>query len=65
MKTTAKVFAAWVNGTWTEVKAFSKANAYTRLNQLDSNVKMSDVKKTDSKNSHQAPVEELYPELFA
>lgn len=59
----AKVFSAEVNGTFTQVKAYKKANAVARFQQLDSNVKASSVKMLNVQNSHQAPVEELYPEI--
>ncbi len=59
----AKVFQAEVNGTFTQIKAYKKANAIARFQQLDSNVKASDVKMINSKNSHQSCVEDLYPEI--
>lgn len=59
----AKVFSAQVNGTFTQVKAYKKANAVARLQQLDATIKASDVKMINTQNSHQACVEELYPEI--
>ena len=56
--TKAKVFGAWANGTWTEVKAFKKANAVTRFQELDATIKAGQVSKTSSVNSHQVPVDE-------
>ena len=53
----AKVFGAWVNGVWTEVKAFKKVNAVARFQELDSSVRANQVSKTNSMNSHQAPVD--------
>lgn len=55
----AKVFGAWVNGTWTEVKAFKKENAVARLQESDARVCASGVYETNSVNAQQAPVEEL------
>jgi hypothetical protein len=59
----AKVFSAEVNGTFTQVKAYKKTNAVARFQQLDSNVKASDVRMINAQNSHQVPVEDLYPEI--
>lgn len=59
----AKVFSATVKGTTTQIKAFKKINAVDRFQQLDSAIKASNVYLSTSVNSHQAPVEELYPEI--
>jgi len=59
----AKVFSAEINGTFTQVKAYKKANAVARFKQLDPNVKASNVKMLNIQNSNQAPIEELYPEI--
>ena len=59
----SKVFSACVNGTFTHIKAYKKINAVARFKQLDETLKASDVKKINVQNSHQAPVEELYPEI--
>ena len=59
----AKVFSAEVNSTFTQVKAYKKANAVARFQQLDATIKASDVKMINAHNSHQAPVEEIYPEI--
>ena len=59
----AKVFQAEVNGTSTQIKAYKKANAVARFQQLDATIKASDVKMINAQNSHQAPVEDLYPEI--
>lgn len=59
----AKVYAAFANGTWTEIKAYKKENAIRRFQQLDPKVSVRGVTVTTSTNSHQAPVEELYPEI--
>lgn len=59
----AKVFSSEVNGTFTQIKAYKKANAVLRFQQFDSNVKATDVKMINAQNSHQAPVEDLYPEI--
>ena len=61
----AKVFSAEVNGTFTQIKAYKKANAVKRFQQLDSNVKAKNVKLINAHNSHQACVEDLYPEIFS
>ena len=59
----AKIYSANVNGTFTQVKAYKKVNAVIRFQQLDSNVKASNVKMLNVQNSHQATVEDLYPEI--
>ena len=59
----SKVFSAVVKGTFTQVKAYKKANAVARLQQLDATIKASDVKMIDAQNSHQSCVEDLYPEI--
>jgi len=59
----SKVFSAEVNGTFTQVKAYKKANAVARFQQLDANVKASNVKMINVQNSHQGLVEDLYPEI--
>ncbi len=59
----SKVFTAEVNGTFTQIKAYKKVNAVARFQQLDATIKSSDVKMINVQNSHQAPVEELYPEI--
>ena len=59
----ARIYSANANGTPTQVKAYKKRNAIARLKQLDENIKSSDVKSIIAFNSHQAPVEELYPEI--
>ncbi len=59
----SKVFTAEVNGTFTQIKAYKKVNAVTRFQQLDATIKPSDVKMIKVQNSHQAPIEELYPEI--
>jgi hypothetical protein len=60
----ASVYSAEVKGTFTQIKAYKKENAVKRFQQLDENIRMENVKKINAYNSHQAPVEELYPELF-
>jgi len=59
----AKVYAAFANGTWTEIKAHKKENALRRFQQIDPAVSLKDVTTTASTNSQQAPVEDLYPEI--
>ena len=59
----AKVFGTEANGTWTEVKAYKKENAVKRLQQIDASVKSKNVVRTNSINSHQAPVEDIYDEF--
>lgn len=59
----SKVFSATVKGTTTQVKAYKKVNAVARFQQLDATIKASDVKKINAQNSHQACVEDLYPEI--
>ncbi|NLA23929.1 MAG: hypothetical protein GX879_03080 [Bacteroidales bacterium] len=59
----SKVFSAEVNGTFTQIKAYKKVNAVARFQQLDATIKSGDVKMINVQNSHQAPVEELYPEI--
>lgn len=59
----SKVFSALVNGTFTQVKAYKKVNAISRFKQLDSSIKANDVKMIQAQNSHQATVEDLYPEI--
>jgi hypothetical protein len=58
-----KVFSASVNGIFTQVKAYKKANAVARFQQLDTTVKASDVKMINAQNSHQACIEDIYPEI--
>ena len=60
----AKVYSANVNGTFTQVKAYKKANAVKRFQQMDAAVTANHVYVLAVKNSHQSPVEDLYPELF-
>ena len=52
----AKVYGAWVNGVWTEVKAYKKTNALSHLQAQDASVKS--VSLTSACNSHQAPIDE-------
>ena len=59
----AKVFSAEVNETFTQIKAYKKINAVARFQQLDSRIKSSDVRMINAQNSHQACVEDLYPEI--
>lgn len=59
----SKVFSANVNGTFTQIKAYKKVNAVARFQQLDETIKASDVKMISVKNSQQACVEDLYPEI--
>lgn len=59
----AKVFQAEVNGTSTQVKAYKKSNAIARFQQLDPSVKSSSVYTLKVNNSHQTPVEDIYPEI--
>lgn len=58
----ATVYAATINSTTTEVKAYKKANAVKRFQMIDPSIKSKDVYKTNFQNSHQGVVEELYPE---
>ena len=60
----SRVYSANVNGTFTQVKAYKKANAVKRFQQLDETIREKDVKVINAQNSEQAPVEDLYPELF-
>ena len=53
----AKVYAGWVNGTWTEIKAYKKAAAVKYMREKDKSVKSKDIIKTNSINSHQVPVD--------
>jgi len=39
----AKVYGGWINGTWTQVKAYSKTNAVKRLQMYDTRVRAKDV----------------------
>jgi hypothetical protein len=59
----SKVFSANVNGTFTQIKAYKKVNAVARFQQLDATIKASDVNVINAQNSHQACVEDLYPEI--
>ena len=61
----SKVYSGEVKGIFTQVKAYKKANAVSRLQQLDSTIKASGVKIINVKNSHQGCVEDLYPELYS
>ena len=60
MKTKAKIYSAWCKGIPTFVKAYLKANAVIRLQQIDPTVKAKDVHLSKMINSHQSAVEELY-----
>lgn len=60
----AKIYSASVKGTFTQIKAYKKINAIARFKQLDETVKACNVViLKNAKNSHQVPVEELYPEI--
>ena len=59
----SKVFSASVNGVFTQIKAYKKINAVARFKQLDPTIKTSDVKIINAQNSHQACVEDSYPEI--
>ena len=60
----SKVFSANVNGDTTQIKAFKKVNAVARFQQLDSTITSSDVNvESNVQNSHQACVEDLYPDI--
>ena len=59
----SKVFSSNVNGTFTQIKAYKKVNAVARFQHLDATFKASDVKMINAQNSHQACVEDLYPEI--
>ena len=60
----AKIYSASVKGTFTQIKAYKKINAIARFKQLDETVKAcNDVNLKNVSNSHQVPVEELYPEI--
>lgn len=50
-----KVWGSWVNGVWTEVKAYKKSNAVKYLQTQDKSVRT--VYCTHSVNSHQAPID--------
>lgn len=58
----AKVFAGWLNGTWTEIKAFKKENAlasFQRQNKSDKPIKATDISvNKNARNSGQSPVDE-------
>ena len=59
-----KIFATTVNGTTTQVKAYKKENALRRLQMLDKSLTSKDVYQLkNAVNSHQAIVEEEYPEI--
>ena len=60
----AKVYSANVNGTFTQLKAYKKSNAVKCFQQLDSAVKKENVYVLDVQNSQEAPIEDLYPELY-
>lgn len=60
----SKIFSAEVKGTFAQIKAFKKVNAVARFQQLDETVKSNDVRiLKNAQNSHQATVEDLYPEI--
>jgi hypothetical protein len=59
----SKVLTANVNDTPTQVKAYKKRNAVARFQQLDSEIKDSDVRIIHAQNAQQACVEDLYPEI--
>lgn len=59
----AKVFSAEVKGIFTQIKAYKKVNAVARFKKLDATIKTSDVRVINAQNSHQACVEDLYPEI--
>ena len=53
-----------MNGTFTQIKAYRKVNAVARFQQLDATIKASHVYVLlNAQNSHQACVEDLYPEI--
>lgn len=58
----AKVFAGWLNGTWTEIKAYRKENAvaaFQSQNKSEKPITAKDIKVNPlARNSHQAPVDE-------
>jgi hypothetical protein len=59
----ATVWAAWVNGTSTQIKAYKKTNALARFQQLEPSLRTGDLTRSNAINSHQGVVEELYPEI--
>lgn len=58
----AKVFAGWLNGTWTEIKAYRKENAvasFRAQSKSETPIKSSDISwAKNARNSGQAPVDE-------
>jgi hypothetical protein len=59
----SKIYSAIVNSTFTQIKAYKKANAIARFKQLDPTVTSKDVIILNIQNSHQVSVENLYPEI--
>ena len=60
----ARIYSANVNGTPTQVKAYKKENALARFWQLGAiDLTIDMLKALNVYNSHQSPVEELYPEI--
>lgn len=58
----AKVFAGWLNGTWTQIKAYKKENAvaeFQRLNKSATAITTKDIKVAKGvQNSGQTPVDQ-------
>ena len=59
----AKVFAGWLNGTWTEIKAYRKENAlsvFQSQNKSEKPITEKDIKVNKlARNSGQSPVDEI------
>jgi len=58
----AKVFSGWLNGTWTEIKAYRKENAvaaFQNQNKCDMPITAKDIKvDKNARNSGQSAVDE-------
>lgn len=60
----ARIYSANVNGCPTQVKAYKKENALARFWQLGAiDLTIDMLKVLNVYNSHQFPVEKLYPEI--
>jgi hypothetical protein len=60
----SKIYSANVNGTFTRIKAYKKENAIKRFQQLDPTITSNDLTMLNVQDSHQVPVEILYPEII-
>lgn len=60
----AKIFATEIAGTTNVIKAYTKKNAVIRFMMLDKSIRAKDVYELkNTVNSHQATIEDEYPEI--